>query len=496
MADPDVKTVMDGIMSVAERQFKLASFTDEQIHIMADCPVPNGVDPGMDVRCNAIGMFIGFDKGTFGHVYRVLEDGLSIEEVLVHVENAINVDDKMVLVVRYFHYEGRATCPGKQANDFFEVAAASSTNKLTPTSRQVSRRELAVLCRLLEENRRMLAKKFVKYNERLWNPTRGTAWRVSVVAPLQPPAKGFGARSRERMKKQAGKSLSCEECGKTQEDADRAGQALLWCKGCMAVCYCSAPCQKRSWKGHKMKCRKLGPLNESHFGDDSPILRTGDMVEVFSLIGATHLNGSLGTLVGFCEDTTRWLVEMSGGIKKIKPSSLRQHVGTAQKQNYLIAAPRSVINEDPEHFAGVSSFSLPITSDYKQPLPDDWVQNLNGVVIVYNKLRRNTHGSKVFVVKQQLYPFERLGFQCMLPGVPRDLPIAILYDALREEGIMLQIWPAEPGERGAAHRRLEEMSNDRGGLVSGVRKIYLYAQREGAALRIFTNRLPPQAQPF
>ena len=49
---------------------------------------------------------------------------------------------------------------------------------------------------------------------------------------------------------------------------------------------------------------------------------------------------------------------------------------------------------------------------------------------------------------------------------------------------------------GAAYERLEEIAAVNAGRVGTGLKMYLFAQRDAAALRVFTGRFPPQTQPF
>ena len=57
------------------------------------------------------------------------------------------------------------------------------------------------------------------------------------------------------------------------------------------------------------------------------VLRSGDTVKIIGLTAATHLNGSLGKLVGLCEESGRWVVELPCGKKQIKRANLEHYVG-------------------------------------------------------------------------------------------------------------------------------------------------------------------------
>ena len=132
---------------------------------------------------------------------------------------------------------------------------------------------------------------------------------------------------------------------------------------------------------------------------------------------------------------------------------------------------------------------------------------LNSQIVQFNKLNKNVHGEKVFVIKCQLYRASDLSdrHDMMSLGMkPTDYqwnvqPTSItpmVYDIFRNESILLRTSENESGLRGEAHRRFVSMASQKGGISNGIFKVYLYAQRNGDILHVFTGKLPPQLQPF
>lgn len=59
--------------------------------------------------------------------------------------------------------------------------------------------------------------------------------------------KGVGGPAQE--------ALQCRNCGKTEA---KNGGVLKKCMRCLKVRYCSAECQKKDWKKHRMECEEAG----------------------------------------------------------------------------------------------------------------------------------------------------------------------------------------------------------------------------------------------
>ena len=75
---------------------------------------------------------------------------------------------------------------------------------------------------------------------------------IPVMASLSkpdPPTRTI-ALKREKVKMDALCDAGCQNFGR------------LKCNNCFATCYCSAECQKKSWKKHKPLCKKIKDLNE------------------------------------------------------------------------------------------------------------------------------------------------------------------------------------------------------------------------------------------
>lgn len=219
-------------------------------------------------------------------------------------------------------------------------------------------------------------------------------------------------------------------------------------------------------------------------------LRVGDQVTVSSLQSAVDLNGACGKLVDFKEQASRWAVQLSSGQPKlIRSANLMQDVGIAGKQNKLLEHARSPVSyEDPQHWASSSSCMLPIeqSGTNLRYQANGGVVLMNGEMQEVNKVRTNVHGAKVHVIKVQYTP--------TAPGFGWKFSSISVYDMLRN--VILMIEDAETGARKEAYHRLVPLAQARGGDVGLSKKVYLFAQRRGASLRVFLGRLPVQSQPF
>jgi len=200
-------------------------------------------------------------------------------------------------------------------------------------------------------------------------------------------------------------------------------------------------------------------------------------VVLHGLVEAQHLNGCEGTLQDFSDSTGRWIVALDVGLKRLRPANLQQCVGRAVPQNQFLEVGVSVMYESPELFEELSSVMVPIEADTGEHLL------LNGELVKANRLRTNLHGSKIFTVKCQL-----------MFDTERSRETILVYDQLRHT--LLSMLSSESGPRGVAYKALQEISQARGGQVNSALKVYLYAQRHGPAVRIFTSRFPIQEQPF
>ena len=76
------------------------------------------------------------------------------------------------------------------------------------------------------------------------------------------------------------RKLSCSENGtKEQIESKSTGVCAsqecskpgnLRCSGCRTVGYCSAECQKKDWKQHKVNCQKTAPTGQDRASDQKP----------------------------------------------------------------------------------------------------------------------------------------------------------------------------------------------------------------------------------
>ena len=70
---------------------------------------------------------------------------------------------------------------------------------------------------------------------------------MASLSKPDPPTKTI-ALKREKVKMDALCDAGCQNFGR------------LKCNNCFATCYCSAECQKKSWKKHKPPCKKIKDL--------------------------------------------------------------------------------------------------------------------------------------------------------------------------------------------------------------------------------------------
>ncbi|KKY32509.1 putative mynd finger family protein [Diaporthe ampelina] len=82
------------------------------------------------------------------------------------------------------------------------------------------------------------------------SPTYAVAFVEDVIDPSMAeniPRSGLGVQGYD--------SLRCTNCGGLEA---KGGGALMKCARCKTVRYCSAECQKKDWKKHRMECGKAG----------------------------------------------------------------------------------------------------------------------------------------------------------------------------------------------------------------------------------------------
>eukprot|EP00961_Rhodomonas_salina_P116713 1570760-Rhodomonas_salina.5 len=240
-------------------------------------------------------------------------------------------------------------------------------------------------------------------------------------------------------------------------------------------------------------------------------LRERDAVEIVGLAQARELNGRKGELGDFDDATCRWEVVLQGGARKsVKPGNLRQDVGVAAPQNKRLPPSEHVAYEDAHLWLTAACCVLPIEAS--KPTGSDVglteITIMNGERVEQNKIKSNVHGDKVFVVKVQftsakaIWAHEQM-MNCLggsasgdsqTPPGPRKPGSILLYDQIRT--LHLNVKEDESGDRKTAFDQLACVAEERGGSVGSSRKVFLFAKRQGPALRVFLARLPSQAQPF
>lgn len=435
----------------------------------------SGFDADRDVRMNVGSIFRGADHGTFSHIIQVGDKSGQSEAIVLHIERMASVEGLIVLEVIYSY--------NRVGDAGLSAVTKTFPIKLPPPycNLRVTSREMRVLLRLLNKNRDLLNQKYVKRTEKLHQP-----WLVSLLTPFQPYATTATNATRERSVLKKG--LACAVCGRSDDCK------LSCCSVCQQTFYCSREHQRLDWPRHKKECGGNQPSASPSLQKRGE-LRSGDTVIVHGLSKAIDLNGCRGTLFEFNEEGGRWtvLLDSTKKPKLVLVSNLRQDVGVALPQNKQLPLPKMVSYEDEQLWAGASSCLIPqVAATTASALASGEVQLfiVNGQTVEINKVRTNVHGKKVFVIKLQ-HTLSRLVAGSRPPSN------MMIYDQLRN--IFLDVTEDEKGGRGNAFKELAAIAQERGGAcgaVMGTSKIFLFAQRAGASLRIFTKRLPCQAQSF